>query len=67
MAVAESSTASQLVEVKKLGRPLNKRASDIVAYFDRSGTSNLNRPGFSSSLLGTEVGDYAQEVQPGFQ
>ncbi len=29
-----------LVELQKLGRPLNKRASDILAHFDRPGTSN---------------------------
>jgi transposase len=29
-----------LVEVRILGRTLNKRAEDILAYFDRPGTSN---------------------------
>lgn len=29
-----------LSEIKKLGRTLNKRAADILAYFDRPGTSN---------------------------
>jgi transposase len=29
-----------LVEVAKLGRTLNKRAADVLAYFDRPGTSN---------------------------
>lgn len=29
-----------LVELSKLGRTLNKRASDILAYFDNPGTSN---------------------------
>jgi transposase len=29
-----------LVEVVKLGRPLNRRAADVLAYFDRPGTSN---------------------------
>lgn len=29
-----------LIELRKLGRTLNKRASDILAYFDRPGTSN---------------------------
>lgn len=29
-----------LVELRKLGRTLNKRAADILAYFDRPGTSN---------------------------
>ncbi|TLP76927.1 transposase, partial [Nesterenkonia sphaerica] len=28
------------VEVKKLGRTLNRRAADILAYFDLPGTSN---------------------------
>lgn len=31
---------AQLVELKKLGRTLNRRAVDILAYFDRPGTSN---------------------------
>lgn len=31
---------AKLIEVKKLGRTLNKRAADILAYFDRPGTSN---------------------------
>ncbi|GGE79268.1 hypothetical protein GCM10011401_28190 [Nesterenkonia cremea] len=30
----------KLVELKKLGRTLNRRAADILAYFDRPGTSN---------------------------
>ena len=29
-----------LVEITKLGRTLNKRAADVLAYFDRPGTSN---------------------------
>ena len=29
-----------LIELAKLGRTLNKRAGDILAYFDRPGTSN---------------------------
>ena len=29
-----------LTEVRKLGRTLNRRAGDILAYFDRPGTSN---------------------------
>ena len=29
-----------LTEVSTLGRTLNKRAADILAYFDRPGTSN---------------------------
>ncbi|MDS2173448.1 ISL3 family transposase [Nesterenkonia sp. CL21] len=31
---------ARLVELKKLGRTLNRRAADILAYFDRPGTSN---------------------------
>lgn len=31
---------AKLVELKKLGRTLNRRAVDILAYFDRPGTSN---------------------------
>jgi len=29
-----------LMELRKLGRTLNRRASDVLAYFDRPGTSN---------------------------
>ena len=29
-----------LVEVRTLGQTLNKRAADVLAYFDRPGTSN---------------------------
>lgn len=29
-----------LIELRKLGLTLNKRADDILAYFDRPGTSN---------------------------
>jgi hypothetical protein len=29
-----------LVEIAKLGRTLSKRAADLLAYFDRPGTSN---------------------------
>lgn len=29
-----------LSELRKLGRTLTKRASDVLAYFERSGTSN---------------------------
>ncbi|GAB3849736.1 hypothetical protein GCM10028800_20120 [Nesterenkonia populi] len=31
---------AKLIEVKKLGRTLNKRTLDILAYFDRPGTSS---------------------------
>ena len=33
-----------LTEVTKLGRTLAKRAADILAYFDRTGTSNVWAP-----------------------
>ena len=29
-----------LIELRRLGRTLNQRASDVLAYFDRPGTSN---------------------------
>ena len=29
-----------LVEIRRLGRTLNKRATDILAFFDRPGSSN---------------------------
>ena len=35
-----SGVPAALVEVITLGRTLNKRAADILAYFDRTGTSN---------------------------
>ena len=31
---------SALVELLRLGRTLNQRAADVLAYFDRPGTSN---------------------------
>lgn len=31
---------AKLIELKKLGRTFNRRATDILAYFDRPGTSN---------------------------
>ena len=31
---------ARLVELRKLGRTLKKRAADILAFFDRPGTSN---------------------------
>jgi len=31
---------SALVELRRLGRTLNQRAADVLAYFDRPGTSN---------------------------
>jgi transposase len=40
--IADISTGvpKALVEIAKLGRTLNKRAADVLAYFDRPGTSN---------------------------
>jgi len=40
--IADISTGvpSALVEITKLGRTLKKRAEDVLAYFDRPGTSN---------------------------
>ncbi len=35
-----SAVPAALVELRKLGRTLNRRAADILAYFDRPGTSN---------------------------
>jgi transposase len=32
--------AAALTELRRLGRTLKQRASDIMAYFDRPGTSN---------------------------
>ena len=31
---------AQLVELRRLGRTLKQRADDVLAYFDRPGTSN---------------------------
>ena len=31
---------TELLEIRKLGRTLTKRATDVLAYFDRPGTSN---------------------------
>ncbi len=36
----KSIVPSGLTELRKLGRTLNRRASDILAYFDHPGTSN---------------------------
>lgn len=36
----EEGVPKPLIEVKKLGRTLKRRAADILAYFDRPGTSN---------------------------
>ena len=35
-----SGVPKALVEIIKLGRTLTKRTSDVLAYFDRPGTSN---------------------------
>ena len=32
--------AAALVEIRKLGRTMKQRAADILAFFDRPGTSN---------------------------
>ncbi|HZX00293.1 MAG TPA: transposase, partial [Trueperaceae bacterium] len=31
---------AELVEIRKLGRTLKKRAADVLGYFDHPGTSN---------------------------
>lgn len=40
IADVSSGVPTALVEVAKLGRTLKKRADDVLAYFDRPGTSN---------------------------
>ena len=35
-----SGVPAALIEVAKFGRTLKKRAADVLAYFDRPGTSN---------------------------
>lgn len=40
IATVGNGVPNTLIVVKKLGRSLNKRALDVPAYFDRSGTSN---------------------------
>ena len=35
-----ASVPEQLVEIRKLARTLTQRASDVLGYFDRPGTSN---------------------------
>jgi transposase len=35
-----SGVPTVLTELRKLGRTLHKRAADVLAYFDRPGTSN---------------------------
>ncbi len=36
-----SGVPEALAEITTLGRTLKKRAADVLAYFDRPGTSNL--------------------------
>lgn len=40
IATLHTGIPTALVELRKLGRTLNARAADILAYFDRPGTSN---------------------------
>ena len=40
IASLSSGVPAALVELRKLGRTLKQRASDVLAYFDRPGTSN---------------------------
>jgi transposase len=40
IATLRTGVPSGLVELGKLGRTLNKRAADVLAFFDRPGTSN---------------------------
>ena len=35
-----SGVPAELIELRRLGRTLKKRAADVLAYFDRPGTSN---------------------------
>ena len=35
-----SGVPTKLIELRRLGRTLKRRAGDILAYFDRPGTSN---------------------------
>jgi transposase len=46
-----------LIELRRLGRTLSKRAADVLAYFDRPGTSNgpteaICESGFGWSVTG---------------
>ena len=49
---------AKLMELKKLGRTLNRRAADILAYFDRPGRSNgpTEAIGRLEHLRGTALG-----------
>jgi len=40
IAAVSSGVPAALIEVCRLGRTLNQRATDVLAYFDRPGTSN---------------------------
>ena len=40
IAAISSGVPAALVEVRKLGRTMKQRAGDILAFFDRPGTSN---------------------------
>ena len=40
IAVLREGVPAPLVELRRLGRTLNQRAADVLAYFDRPGTSN---------------------------
>ncbi|MEY9260550.1 transposase, partial [Brevibacterium epidermidis] len=45
-----SGVPSGLVELRRLGRTLKKRAVDVLAYFDRPGTSNGPTEGLNGRL-----------------
>jgi hypothetical protein len=51
-----------LVEIAKLGRTLSKRAADVLAYFDRPGTSNGPTEAIARSLL--ETGGFRPRLHP---
>ncbi len=40
IAAITTGVPAALVEIRKLGRTLKQRTTDILAFFDRSGTSN---------------------------
>ena len=40
IATITSELPAALVEIRKLGRTMKQRAADILAFFDRPGTSN---------------------------
>lgn len=45
IASIESRVPAALTELRRLGRTLNRRARDVLAFFDRPGTSNGPRRG----------------------